>query len=208
MRILPSVAVLFAVVPACAGCETGGGGSPDALSPDGSAPGQAQGAMGTRCGTCGGTYCMSNQGECDGSSLPLPCIGTAAGAYCSDACEKDGDCAPSMRCLTSCPGHEDAQGICWKASDWSFMTGSVCEDGGGGGSSAPASSCESCTEEECGYEMNKCNASSACVSLAKCVTACSTENCVESCVGKYSSGAQKLIDVLECMDDHCSSACS
>ena len=204
-RMLSRIAIVLLC--GIAGCEGGGAGSPDALGGD--SPGsKVQGSMGQACGTCQGTYCMSNDDLCAASSLPYACVGTSTGMYCSDACGSDADCPAGMRCLASCPGHEDAAGICWKTGDFGFMQGTVCEAGAGSGSGTGEDPCETCTTGQCGSELAKCNASSACTSLAKCVSKCSTDSCVKSCSALYSSGIQKLLDLLECMDDHCKSACS
>ena len=193
------------------GCGSDGSGGGDAFTSE--VPGQSiSSSLGNSCGSCEGTFCQSNQGDCWGSSLPLPCIGTAAGMYCSDECTLDEDCPGSMHCLMECPDHPEVAGMCWKAGDHGFMVSSVCGEGGSPGSTGSvtptsADPCEQCADDKCGYEMDRCNSSSSCVSLANCIVDCYSDSCVDSCIHKHISGAQKLIDLLECMDDHCKYKC-
>jgi hypothetical protein len=103
--------------------------------------------LGTSCGDCDGTFCRrSGTHICPESDLPIPCIGTASGMYCSKSCASDDDCAPAsrtMKCLTSCSAYPEAQGACWTQSEYDFMSSKVCgiaAPSGTGGSKATGGS--------------------------------------------------------------------
>jgi hypothetical protein len=90
--------------------------------------------LGRQCGDdCRGTFCQAAGPAifelCAGSDLPLPCVGTATGQFCSRSCREDRDCDNArtpMRCLTSCPGLTNAVGKCLEAGDHAFLVSRVC----------------------------------------------------------------------------------
>jgi hypothetical protein len=82
---------------------------------------------------CNGTACQRGGGGyeriCAGSDLELPCVGTAAGMYCSMSCVADADCENAnepMRCLPTCATFPDLAGKCWTDSALDFLNEAVC----------------------------------------------------------------------------------
>jgi hypothetical protein len=110
----------------------------DPSTPAGEGDGNVDGdlgdtGLGAWCDACDGTWCASGgtfiNDTCDGSDLSLPCVGTAAGMYCSTSCESDADCDNehrAMSCLTECVDSPTAAGRCWTASSAAFMRERVC----------------------------------------------------------------------------------
>ena len=67
--------------------------------------------------------------------------------------------------------------------------------------------CSYCMQESCGAEIAACESNADCVSLLSCMSACSTEDCMYSCMYAYPGGIDDLYDLLVCMDDECDDAC-
>lgn len=69
-------------------------------------------------------------------------------------------------------------------------------------------SCDSCMAGSCCAESDACAANASCRSLVRCVSACSTEACVDDCAYDYPSGIAPANQLFSCMNDRCSSACN
>lgn len=83
------------------------------------------GCTGTTCSRGGGGYGRL----CPDSDLDLPCIGTAAGMFCSKSCTSDVDCENDnepMKCLTACETFPSDAGKCWTVGAHAFLTEQVC----------------------------------------------------------------------------------
>ena len=86
--------------------------------------------LGLACGgACTNPFCLVVNPSCRGTSLSTPCVGRAAGMYCTRACTSDSDCAAAsgnLSCLTSCGEHPELAGLCWRPADAEFLRREVC----------------------------------------------------------------------------------
>ncbi len=83
------------------------------------------------CGdVCNGSFCQNmTTGECEGSDLELPCLGTSSGMYCSKSCLSDSDCAGGdrpMSCLIDCDRYPEVAGTCWQTDSADWMISETC----------------------------------------------------------------------------------
>ncbi len=69
------------------------------------------------------------------------------------------------------------------------------------------SECGACTQTQCSWQMENCEANWECGALLSCAAGCGSDSCIESCIYSYIDGADDLMNLLECMDSKCSYAC-
>jgi hypothetical protein len=76
------------------------------------------------------------------------------------------------------------------------------------GGATATDACGECNYTSCCTELAACVSDAGCVALEQCVTACTTADCVQTCINKSSASALGLInDYLTCSDTNCKVAC-
>ena len=89
--------------------------------------------LGELCSTsCDGMICSSSSSVCEGSDLSSPCVGTAAGMYCSQSCATDADCTNpniEMKCLNDCEFSASSffSDRCYEAGAADWLRAAVCD---------------------------------------------------------------------------------
>lgn len=68
--------------------------------------------------------------------------------------------------------------------------------------------CDRCIKSSCCSETQACGETPACQSLSKCIANCSTNACYNTCESNYPGGVSSLMDLLTCVSDSCTDACS
>lgn len=78
-------------------------------------------------------------------------------------------------------------------------------DGGGFCAGYPdATACDACTGSSCCKQITACSASTSCINLYNCETACSgAQACISSCQSQYPTGGDTLNQLLDCLTDYC-----
>jgi len=112
------------------GGSSGIAGAP-IVGPAGGAPNDSYPTYSQSCGDgCDGSFCQNmTTGECEGSDLEMPCLGTSSGMYCSKSCLSDADCAGGdrpMSCLVDCEPYPDVAGTCWQSNSADWMSSEMC----------------------------------------------------------------------------------
>ena len=140
---------------------------------------------------CGNGTCEAGESpstcpaDCGGggggdSSCVGICEGQApSGCYCDDACEDpaNDDCCP------------DKIDVCGAAG------------GGGGGGGG-----EDCILQQCGAQVQACQADPGCVAAAQCIDGCAQGNdaCVQGCFAAASPAAQQALNAfIQCVNTNC-----
>lgn len=67
--------------------------------------------------------------------------------------------------------------------------------------------CSACVNSHCKAEVDACQASSACLSVADCFNACADDTCRNACLSPDTKGVALFSAVLECAQEKCGSEC-